>query len=133
MITLFDFTYPPLDLSDPMRIEGIPFTYYPECGALVPDDGIKMFERANEKEAYLYNNVYYPYSKRCIIGKILNIKRSFGFINGNPYDWRRSNLEPFENGKDYPYVKRSKAIIKATLRKIERDNLGIVLNKKDLQ
>lgn len=122
-ITLFDFVYPLPDFSDPLRKEGLPFTYYPFCGAVIPDDDIKIHTRGDGSE--LYSGTPYPkrYSKRAIIGKILGIKPGFIFLDANPYNYKRDNIKWLNQRYAYKYKKRDEEILKATLDKIKRDNL----------
>jgi len=131
MITLFDFTYPPIDLSNPVRNEKYPFTYYPECGALVPDEGIEIYKRQNGSEWYSDAAYHKRYSKRAIIGKLLGIKPGFTLLNGNPYDYRRINIKWISQEEAYWYIKRDREILKATREKIRRD--GILLNIDDYE
>lgn len=123
MITLFDFTYPPIDLSNPIRNEKYPFTYYPNCGALVPDEGIEIHTRSDSSQWYSGTPYNKRYSKRAIIGKILGIKPGFILKNHNPYDWRRENIIWLDYGSSYQWKKENEIILKATLDKIKRDNL----------
>jgi hypothetical protein len=127
MITLFDFEYPKIDLSDPIRKEGYPFTYYPLCGALVPDDGIEIYTRSDGSEWYSDEMYHKRYSKRAILGKILGIKPGFYFLNGNFYDWRLENIKWLCQGDAYWYIKRDREILEATMKKIVEDKLPITL------
>jgi hypothetical protein len=122
-MTLFDFVYPPIDLSDPLRKDGLPFTYYPECGALVPDEGIEIYEREDGSQWYSHQDYHKRYSKRAILAKILGIKPGFYLINGNPYDYRRINIKWLSFEDSYFYRKRDKEILKATREKIRKENL----------
>lgn len=123
MITLFDFTYPAIDLSDPLRKDGLPFTYFPFCGALVPDEHVNINTRSDGSQWYSDISYTKRYSKRAIIGKILGIKPGFILQNHNPYDWRRENIIWLSQEASYWWRKEDKAILKATQEKIKRENL----------
>lgn len=122
-MTLFDFVYPPIDLSDPLRKDGLPFTYYPFCGAVVPDEDIEIYTRDDGSQWYSSKDYHKRYSKRAIIGKILGIKPGFLLRNHNPYDWRQENILWLSQEASYWWRKEDKEILKATQEKIKRENL----------
>ncbi len=131
MTTLFDFIYPLIDLSEPLRKDGLPFTYYPNCGALVPDEGVEINKRADGSLWYSGVDYHRRYSKRAIIGKIIGIKWGFVLKNHNPYDWRMNNIAWLSQEAGYWHKKEEQAIIKATNNKIKRD--GLLLSIDDYE
>ena len=131
MKTLFDFVYPLPDFTDPLRKDGLPFTYYPNCGALVPDENIEIHTRSDGSEWFSGKPYAKRYSKRAIIAKILGIKPGFVLLDGNPYNYKRDNIKWLCQRYSYKYKKRDEEILKATQEKIKRD--GILLNIDDYE